>query len=154
LAVALFLLAGFHPTFGGMIARPGFATGGMSFLQGQSAGLALMFGAGASAFMYGLFLGLAVILACLRLSLRWRSFGAAIVSLVALWLGAVILLQGQHWALDPPGAWPVRPLDDRAALTLALSIGLAFLPYTLVLRWRLRQPASDARPTRKAKAVP
>jgi hypothetical protein len=148
-AVALFLLAGFHPTFGGIIARTAFATGGMSFLQGQSAGLSMVLGAGAAAFMYGLVLGLAIVLACLRFSVEWRAFGRAVLRLVALWLGTVILLAAQRWALESVGGWPFRPLHATAALQLALGLCAGFLPHALVLLW-----CSSGKPRHRSPATP
>jgi hypothetical protein len=131
----VFLVAGFYPTFGGVIARPAFAVGGMTFLQGQSALLAALLGAAAAALIYGLVLGLAVILARLRISLGRHSTARAIVSLLALWLGAVVLIEAQRRALGSLGGWPVRPLEGMAALKLAFGVGLGLLPHALVVQW-------------------
>lgn len=149
-AVALFLLAGFHPTFGGLIARAAFATGGMSFLQGQSAGLAIILAAAAAALMFGLALGAGVALARLTLSVGWTPVARGAISLLALWLGAVVLLQAQGWALEPVGGWPVRALQGGAALKLAIGVGLGLLPHTLVVGWvAWRRRGGGGRPPRR-----
>jgi hypothetical protein len=150
LALALFLIAGFHPTFGGVIARPGFAAGGMSFLQGQPAGTALLVGAVAAASVYAAALGAAVILARLRITLSRRALLPAIARGLALSLGAVILLQAQNWALDRP-AWPVRALGAAEALGLAAGVALAFLPHALALAWTGRRMPPQGRPNSLAK---
>jgi hypothetical protein len=132
LAIALFLIAHLYPTFGGIVARPGYMVAGMSFLQGLPAGLALVLGAGASAFVYGLCLGSAVLLA--RLGLTWRrsALGYALLSLPALWLGAVILLGSVRWDGAILGGWPARPLVGTAAAKVAAVVALAFLPHAVI----------------------
>lgn len=133
LALFLFLAACVYPTFGGIILRPGFMTGGMSFVRGQSAGAALVLGAGAAAFSFGLLLGLCVLLARLSVRFAWRKAGRVVVRFLALWSGAVVLLAPSRLGIDPVGAWPAGPLTVLSALKTACVVALALLPHALVV---------------------
>jgi hypothetical protein len=149
LAVALFLIAHLYPTFGGVVARPGYAVAGMSFLQGQPAELALVLGAGAAALVYGLCLGAAVILGRLRLRWHWTALGFVVLSYLALWLGAVILLGSVRWGGDILAGWPVRPLAGGAAAKAAAVVALAFLPHACVVAWARRRSPKEQVPDRR-----
>jgi hypothetical protein len=140
--VALFLVASLYPTFGGFVARPGFAAGAVSFQRGQSASVALVLGAGAAAFMFGLFMGLGVIIARLRLSLRWRALGGAVMSFLALWLGAVILLAAQRLDTGLLGNWPMMPLSSTSSLTIAGIVVLTLAPHALTVVLRAHREGS------------
>jgi hypothetical protein len=144
LAVALFLLACLYPTFGGIVLRPAFATGGMSFLNGQSAGVALLLGAGAGAFAFAALLGICTILARASFRLRWRSAGVAALAYLALWAGAVLLQAPQALGTDLLLGFPLRPLSWGQALPLACLVALAALPHALLHAHRLRRNARAA----------
>ena len=129
LAVLLFLAACFYPTFGGVILRAGYATGGMSFLRGQSAIVSIVLGAGAAALAYGTILGLCVVLARLSLRFRWRKAGRVALRFAALWVGAMVLLAPSRLGIDPVGTWPMGPLAGVFALKAAMIVLLALLPH-------------------------
>jgi hypothetical protein len=139
LALALFLLACLYPTFGGFILRPGYMTGGMSFITGQSGLVASLLGAGAAALVYGLALGLATSLATLQVRLRWRSLGRAVAAFLALWLGAAILLGPARFGIDATGPWPAAPLPMPQALRAALAVALALAPHAVLTLLRTRR---------------
>ena len=129
IAVLVFLAACFYPTFGGIILRPGYMTGGMSFVRGQSATIAIVLGAGAAAFAYAAVLGVCVVLARLTLGFGWRKAGRVVLRLTALWLGALILLAPARLGADLTGAWPAGPLSGLQAATIAGVVALALLPH-------------------------
>jgi hypothetical protein len=131
-AVALFLAACIYPSVGGFVLRSGFAAGGVSFLQGLNAHAAAVLGAGAAAFMFGLVLGICTLLATLRFRFRRRGLADALLSFLALWVGAAILLAPQRLGVDLLGAFPLRPLGFAQALPLAGLVALAVLPHALV----------------------
>jgi len=141
IAVALFLAACLHPTFGGIVLRPGYMTGGMSFVRGQGGQVATVLGAGAAALVFSLVLGLAVAVATLRAGMSWRRLGRAVAGFLALWLGAVILLLPARWGLDPVGRWPAVPLPLAGAVEAAAWVALALAPHALVHAFGGRQPA-------------
>ncbi len=143
LAIALFLAACLYPTFGGFVLRPGYMTGGMSFIRGQSGLVASLLGAGAAALVYGLALGLCAALATLRATLRWRALGRALASALALWLGAAILLLPARFGIDATGPWPAAPLRAPQALVAAVIVALALAPHAIVSALRGR---SQSRP--------
>jgi hypothetical protein len=132
LALALFLAATLYPSVGGFILRPGYATGGVSFLQGLSADVAVVLGAGASAFMYGLVLGLCTLIATLNFQLRWRSLGDALLAFITLWSGALLLVMPQRVGIDFLRGFPVRPIGLDQVLPLAILVVLAFLPHAVL----------------------
>lgn len=132
LAVALLLVACLYPTFGGLVLRPGYMTGGVSFLRGVPAVVAVVLGAGAAAFVFSLVLGISRALARLRVRFRWSSFGKAALSFFALWLGGVILLAAGRYGFIPTTGWPARALPAGDALRTAILVTLALLPHTLV----------------------
>jgi hypothetical protein len=150
IAVALLLVACLYPTFGGLVLRPGFMTGGVSFLRSVPAAGAVVLGAGAAAFAFAVALGLSSALARLRVTLRWRAFGGAILSFLALWLGGVILVIAPRYGFDPVAGWPMRPLSFAAGAQAAALVGLALLPHALVLL--ARRPARAAGPDLAARA--
>jgi hypothetical protein len=136
-AVALFLAACFYPTFGGIVLRSGFGTGSMSFITGQTAALSLALGAGASAFIFGLVLGIAAALAKASFRVTRRSLATAALSFLALWLGALVFLAPASLGTDLAAGFPVRPLAWPQALSAAGVVTLALLPHALV---RARRP--------------
>jgi hypothetical protein len=149
LAVALFLVACLYPTFGGIVLRPGYMTGGVSFLRGMSAEVATVLGAGAAALAFGLVLGIGSALARLRVSWGWRALGRAGLSFLVLWLGGIVLLAAGRYGFDPLGGWPARPLSLEGGAKAAALVALALLPHARVVGWRgkavsTRQRASPA----------
>lgn len=141
-AVALFLAACLYPTFGGFVLRPGFMTGGLSFINGQSGLAASLLGAAAAALVYGLALGLSTALGAVRATLRWRALGWALASFLALWIGAAVLLSAARFGIDPTGPWPAAPLPLPRAATAAGLVAAALAPHALLagLRaWRRRR---------------
>ncbi len=138
-ALALFLAASVYPSFGGVILRPGFFTGGVGFLQGLNAHAAAVLGAAAAAFTFGLVLGACTILATLRVRRSWATLGEAVLSFLALWVGAVILLGPQRLGIDLVGAFPQRPLTLGQAGLVAALVALAVLPHALVKARRSRE---------------
>lgn len=133
----ILLLAGLYPTFGGLILRAGFATGGMAFLTHQPFWLAYGLGAGVAAALFGGILGLAVLGANRPLRLRLRRLGAGALSFLALWFGAVVL------GLTGPlgfGPWPRRALQPDEAGLAALILVAAALPHAALTTLRRLRP--------------
>lgn len=129
LGVAVFLAFCLHPTFGGLVLRSGYMTGTVGFLNGVPTPAAVAAGAAASALVYGLALGLGVMLARLRRPrLGWRPLRRAVLAFLALWLGAVIL--AAPWALGMSlGGWPARALTVQATLISLGIAAMALLPH-------------------------
>lgn len=139
LGLALLLLGCLYPTFGGIVLRPAFATGGMTFLEGMSATTASMLGAGAAAFVFGLLMGLGAVLARARLASNRGAAGRAVLSFLALWLAAVILLLPQRLGHDLLSGWPQYPLPVEQAPAVAVLVAVAFLPHALLLFWHTQK---------------
>lgn len=155
LAVALFLAVCLYPTFGGFVLRPGFMTGGMSFVRGQSGLAANLLGAGAAALVYGLALGLCTALATLRAALRWRALGPALAGFLALWLGAAILLLPARLGIDATGPWPAARLPMARAATAAAIVALALAPHALLAALLgARAAAARAREAKRTARAP
>ncbi|CAA9313697.1 MAG: FIG00800068: hypothetical protein [uncultured Microvirga sp.] len=129
LGAAMFLALCLHPTFGGLVLRSGYMIGTVAFLSGVPTPAAVAAGAAASALVYGLALGLGVMLARLkRPRLAWGSLGRSIAAVLALWLGAVIL--AAPWALGMPSSgWPARALTLEATLIGVAIVAMALLPH-------------------------
>jgi hypothetical protein len=130
--LALFVLACFHPTFGGLVLRPAFMTGGMGFLTGQTMAGAYLMGAAAAAFAYGAALGLGVALARLRPRVGWRPLAWGAAGFLALWWGALVLGSPRALGLDWLGPWPRLPLAGSGALAAAGLVALAVAPHALL----------------------
>lgn len=128
---ALFLAVCLHPTFGGLVLRPAFMVGGMSYLNSApySAGVAL--GAGASALVYALALGLGGRLAKARVSLTWKALRRALASLFALWIGALVIAAPRALGLDI-GEWPRSGWTPLQTLTAAVLVTFALLPHAVL----------------------
>jgi hypothetical protein len=136
LGAALLVGLGLYPTFGGMILRAGFATGGMSFLTGQALGAANALGAAGSALVYAAALGGGVLLAAgprpaqggraRRIAVR---VGRGLASFLVLWWAMAVLAAGRAAGV---AGWPRAPLDAREAALAALLVAAAFLPHALL----------------------
>jgi hypothetical protein len=133
--LAVLALAGLYPTFGGLILRGGFSTGGMAFLTGQPLWLAYALGAGVAAVMVGGILGAFGLAANGSLRPRLRRIGAGALAFLLLWFGAVVIGLGRDIGVGP---WPARALTAPEAGLAALLLILSGLPHTLfhVLRGR------------------
>ena len=136
---AVLMLAGLYPTFGGVILRAGFATGGMAFLTHQPLWLAYALGAGVAATLFGGILGLFAIMANRPLRPRLRRFGAGALAFLALWFGAAVIGLSGTLGLGP---WPHRALRiDEAGLAAVLLVAAA-LPHAALTTLRRLRPAS------------
>lgn len=141
--LGLILGLGLYPTFGGLVLRSAFATGGITFLGHQTMAVAYAAGAAAAAVTFGAALGVGRLLAHRRIAGPgpWRrrlARGAArlFVRYLALWFALAILGLARAVGF---GSWPQRPLDGSDAL---LAVGLtcaAFLPHASLV-WRGLRP--------------
>ncbi|MCJ2088340.1 hypothetical protein MKK88_20465 [Methylobacterium sp. E-005] len=136
---AILLLAGLYPTFGGVILRAGFATGGMAFLTHQPLWLAYGLGAGAAAALFGGILGLFAIAANRPLRPRLRRFGTGALAFLTLWFGAAVIGLFGSLGLGP---WPHRALRAEEAGLAALLLIVAALPHAAMTTLRRLRPAS------------
>jgi hypothetical protein len=137
-AVAL-LLAGLYPTFGGVILRAGFATGGMAFLTHQPLWLAYGLGAGVAAALFGGILGVFAVAANRSLRPRLKRFGAGALAFLALWFGAAVIGLSDFLGLGP---WPHRALRAEETGLAALLLVVAALPHAAVTTLRRLRPAA------------
>lgn len=134
--IAVLALAGLYPTFGGLILRGGFATGGMAFLTGQPLWLAYALGAAIPAMMVGGIVGTAIIAANRPLRPRWRRIGWGALSFLCLWFGAGVIGLGHHLGVGP---WPARALTGGEAWLAAGLLLLAMAPHSLLVALRRRR---------------
>lgn len=121
------LAAGLYPTFGGLILRGAFATGGMAFLTHQPLWLAFGLGAAVGALLFGGVLGLFAVAANRPLRPRLRRIGFGALAFLALWFGAILIGLAGDLGVGP---WPRRAMrPEEAALAAGLLIAAA-LPHT------------------------
>ena len=145
LGLALVLAASLHPTFGGFVLRAGFGTGSGAFLNGTPMALSYALGAAAGAGVFGVAMGLGVLLTgrpgrpAPRGRLRALALGlvGALAAFLALWIGAALIGAGRDAGLGP---WPRRPLDGRDLAVAAALIAAAALPHVLLVALRLGPP--------------
>jgi hypothetical protein len=137
--LALFLALGLYPTFGGVILRSGFATGGIAFLNQSPMWLAYALGAAAAATGYGAALGLGVVLAnrVPRPRSGWgRTLAAGTARLAlrfaALWFAFGVLGLAREAGIGP---WPRRALTIPEFGISAVLLVLAFLPHSVIACW-------------------
>jgi hypothetical protein len=124
---AALLAAGLYPTFGGLILRGAFATGGMAFLTHQPLWLAFGLGAAVGALLFGGVLGLFAVAANRPLRPRLRRIGFGALAFLALWFGAILIGLAGDLGVGP---WPRRAMrPEEAALAAGLLIAAA-LPHT------------------------
>jgi hypothetical protein len=131
-AVAL-LAAGLYPTFGGLILRAGFATGGMAFLTHQPLWVSYGLGAAIAAAVFGSVLGLFSIAANRPIRPRLGRIVFGILAFVALWFGAGLIGLSDTIGVGP---WPRRPLRLDEAARAALLLVLAALPHAVLATLR------------------
>lgn len=134
--IALLALAGLYPTFGGLILRGGFATGGMAFLTGQPLWLAYAAGAGVAASIFAAIVGASGLAANRSLRPKLRRVGAACLSYLCLWFGAGVIGLAHGAGFGP---WPARAmLPGEAGLAAGLLL-LAVAPHSLLVALRPRR---------------
>ena len=133
--IVILALAGLYPTFGGLILRGGFATGGMAFLTGQPLWLAYALGAAIPAAMMGGIVGTAVIAANRPLRPRWRRIGWGALSFLSLWFGAMIIGLAHSVGVGP---WPARAMAGGEAGLAAGLLAIAMAPHSLLIALRNR----------------
>ncbi|WP_196805437.1 hypothetical protein [Methylobacterium sp. 77] len=149
--IGLLVALSLHPTFGGLVLRAGFATGGMTFLTYQPMSAAYAVGAAASAFVFGSALAVSrLLIGGSAPPASWRrrmGFGLyrGVGAFLALWF-AFAVIGAAHMAGFGP--WPRRAMSASEA-GLALSLVVAgFLPHAiliwLVLRAKPRQASFAA----------
>lgn len=131
LGATLFLAACLHPTFGGLVLRSGFFSGGMSFLNGQTLTAAYLIGCGVAALVFGLALGTATVLARGQIVLTRRSLARALGSYLALWLGGALIAAPRALGWPLLADWPAAPLAPAGALAAAGLVAAALLPHAL-----------------------
>ncbi|MCC0805416.1 hypothetical protein FPV16_04135 [Methylobacterium sp. W2] len=150
-ATLLFALS-LYPTFGGLVLRAGFATGGMTFLTYQPMNAAFAIGAAASAFVFGSALAVSRIL--IGGGASAPSWGRRLAvglfhcgtGFLALWFAFAVIGQAHPAGFGP---WPRRALsvgETGVGVSLVLA---AFLPHAilvwLALRGRSRRKSPDVR---------
>jgi hypothetical protein len=135
---AALLLAGLYPTFGGLVLRAGFATGGMAFLTHQPLWLAYGLGAGVAAAVFGGVLGASAILANRPLRPRLSRIGAGLVAFLTLWFGAAVIGLSGGLGLGP---WPHRALRPDEAGLASLVLIVAALPHAALATLRRHRRA-------------
>lgn len=131
-AVAL-LAAGLYPTFGGLILRAGFATGGMAFLTHQPLWVSYVLGAAVAAAVFGSVLGLFAIAANRPIRPRLGRLVFGLLAFAALWFGAGLIGLSDSLGLGP---WPRRPLRLEEAGLAALVLVVAALPHAVLATLR------------------
>ncbi len=131
--LAVLALAGLYPTFGGLVLRGGFATGGMAFLTGQPLWLAYGLGAGVAGVMVAAIVGAFGLLGngILRPRLRRLPWGG--LAFLMLWFGAVVIGLGRDLGTGP---WPARAFTAPEAGIAAGLLLAAALPHAALNAWR------------------
>ncbi len=158
LGLGLLLAVSLYPTFGGLVLRAGFGTGSMAFLTNTPLWAAYAIGAAVAALLFGLALGVPVVLATLRRRAPegfWRRVRRGLVtataSFLALWIGAAVLGLAREADIGP---WPRRPFAGDEALRAALMVLAATLPHALVSLVRAGRPEPVRRPSLKDRLRP
>ncbi|WP_207919136.1 hypothetical protein [Methylobacterium segetis] len=138
--LGLVLAACLHPTFGGLVLRAGFATGGIGFLNQMPFPLAYALGTAAAASLFGTVLGLAVLMTNRghRPRVGWRRalpahLGGLILRFLALWLAFAILGLAREAGI---GLWPRRPLTIPQFGIIAGLLVAALLPHSAITALR------------------
>ncbi|WP_194075087.1 hypothetical protein [Methylobacterium durans] len=138
--LALVLAASLHPTFGGLVLRAGFATGGIGFLNQLPFWLAYALGSAAAAAMFGTALGLAVLVTNRGQRPRegwWRAIRSNVASVLlrflALWVGFAVLGLAREAGV---GFWPRRPLSIPQFGILAGLLVTGLFPHSVITALR------------------
>ncbi|GGK50357.1 hypothetical protein GCM10011322_41710 [Salinarimonas ramus] len=135
IALALVLVPALYPTFGGLVIRAAYFTGGMAFLQGTPLAIAYPVGAFVSAFVFAAGLGAAAIVARARMTFGVRAALGGAARLLALWFAAMVVAAPTALGLPIVGDWPVWPLTAPESLAAAALVALALAPHALIV-WR------------------
>ncbi|HMB11526.1 hypothetical protein [Saliniramus sp.] len=138
LAVAALLVAALYPTFGGIIARSAFFSGGMMFIEGMMLGAAWLIGIAFAAIIFGFVLGAGVIFVRLGFAEPGRPprtrLATGLMRYVALvFAGLILLLPGQT-GISLYGDWPVWPMQPREAAALTAFSLIALAPHAMIVR--------------------
>ena len=144
LGIVLVLAVSLHPTFGGLVLRGGFATGGMSFLNQIPWPFAYLLGTAVATALFAAAMGLGVVVEGRgwrpRVG-RWRGLLQGAASLLSrylvLWYAFAVLGLARLAGFGP---WPRRPLDLGDTLLAALALVLALLPHVLLVVARTESP--------------
>lgn len=136
LAAVLLVALCLYPTFGGLVLRSGFMTTSGAFLSNTPLWLAMIFGSLAAGVTFAVGLGLASILARLRIRFARRAVRWALLSGAAGFWGALVLAFAPQFGFAPAGAWPALPLTSSAAAWTAALLALALIPHTILVGWR------------------
>jgi len=128
-ALAILLLPALYPTFGGVVIRAAYFTGGMAFLQDAPLVAAWPVGAFVSASVFAATLGLAAVLARLAPDPSWRAAGRALARLVALWFAALVVAAPAALGLPLLGEWPIWPMTPGESLAATALVLLALAPH-------------------------
>lgn len=147
IGIVLLLAVSLHPTFGGIVLRAGFATGGMTFLTYQPMSAAYLIGAAASAFVFGSVLAASRVLigpARSRMTWGWRLRRGSLRTVaryVSLWFAFAVI--GHAHAVGF-GAWPRRAMtmSDGGIASALVLIGL--LPHAVLVWLALRRDSRVA----------
>jgi hypothetical protein len=146
---ALVLGLGLYPTFGGIVLRAGFATGGMTFLTYQPMSIAFALGSAASAFVFGAALAVGVILIGGRASTA--SWGRRLANgvlrggmgFLALWFAFAVIGQAPSAGFGP---WPRRALSAGETGVGMFLVLVAFLPHAILVWLALRDKSRRTKP--------
>lgn len=156
--LVLLLAAALYPTFGGLVLRAGFGTGSMAFLTNTPLWGAYAIGSAVAALLFGLAMGVPIVLATLRRRAPEgfgrrvrRALATAILSFLALWLGAAVLGLAREAGIGP---WPRRAFAADEALRAGLLVLAATLPHALVSLVRAGRPEPVRRPSLKDRLRP
>ncbi|TVR08987.1 MAG: hypothetical protein EA385_08625 [Salinarimonadaceae bacterium] len=136
LAIGAFLAITLYPTFGGLVARAAFFSGGMAFVQGQAMLTAYPLGIAVATLLFGLMLGAGIVAIRLRLAISPADIGFGILRFASLVFAGCVLVAPGWTGVALYGDWPVWPLSGGEAATLAAAGFAAFLPHALIVRAR------------------
>ncbi|WP_372421462.1 hypothetical protein [Salinarimonas chemoclinalis] len=132
IALALVLAASLWPTFGGLVIRAAWFTGGMAFLQGTPLAIAYPVGALVSAGVFAAAVGLAAWIARARATLGLRAALGGLARLLALWFAALVVAAPAALGM-PLGGWPTWPLDPLESLAATALVALALAPHAALV---------------------
>lgn len=133
LALAILLAPALYPTFGGVVIRAAYFTGGMAFLQSAPLVAAYPLGAFVSAGLFAAALGLAAAIARLAPRFDRRAIGSAVLRLLALWVAALVVAAPVALGLRLLGDWPTWPLRPAESLAAAALVALAVAPHAMLV---------------------
>lgn len=149
IGLALAIGLSLHPTFGGLVLRAGFMTGGMAFLNQVPMSAAYALGAAVAATVLGSAMGFGVLIAgqpalepaSPRLRRLARGLRSLLARFTALWYALAVLGFARTIGL---GSWPRRPLDAGDATLIAACLVIAFLPHVVICALRADRAGGPA----------